>query len=87
MTIASRYRSLAYKAGLIYSQFYSLIKIPFDVAKVYIFNNEALENLALDLAYIQTLQHMVKVVAFSSKVCEISYLYSKSCANVNLQDN
>jgi hypothetical protein len=87
MTIASKYRSPAYKASLIYSQFYSLIKIPFDAAKVYIFNNEALENLALDPAYVRTLQHVSRAVAFSPKVCEISYLKSKSRANVNLQDN
>ena len=55
MTIASKYRSAAYKAGLIYSQFYSLIKTAFDVVKVYIFNNKAIKNLALDLAYVQTL--------------------------------
>jgi len=65
MTIASKYGSLAYKAGLIYSQFYSLIKIPFDSAKVYIFNNKALENLALDLGYVRTLQHVGRAVTFS----------------------
>ena len=87
ITIASRYRSPAYKAGLIYSQFYSLIKVPFDAAKVYIFNNEAMENFALDPAYVWTLKHVSKAVAFSPKVCEISYLHSKSRANANIQDN
>jgi hypothetical protein len=87
MTIASKYGSLAYKAGLIYSQFYSLIKVPFDAAKVYIFNNEALENLALDPAYVRALRHVSGAVSFSPKVCEISYLHSKSRANVNLEDN
>ncbi len=37
---------------LIYSQFYALIKTPFDLAKVYIFDNDSMENLALDLGYI-----------------------------------
>jgi hypothetical protein len=38
--------------GLIYSQFYNLIKTPFNTLKVYVFNNESLENLALDPGYI-----------------------------------
>jgi hypothetical protein len=87
ITIASKYGSAAYIAGLIYSQFYSLIKVPFDAAKVYIFNNDAMENLALDPAYVQTLQHVGGAVAFSPKVCEISYLCSKSRAHVNFEDN
>jgi hypothetical protein len=37
---------------LIYSQFYTLIKTLFDLAKVYVFNNDSVENLALDLGYI-----------------------------------
>ncbi len=81
------YRSSAYKASLIYSQFYSLIKVLFDAAKVYIFNNEAIENLALNLAYVQTLRYVSKVVAFSPKVYEISYLYSKSRVDTNLYNN
>src|SRR5271167_905773 len=46
-----------------------------------------MENFALDLAYVRTLKHVSKAVAFSPKVCEISYLHSKSCANANIQDN
>jgi hypothetical protein len=41
--------------GLIYSQFYGSIKTPFDSSKVYIFNNDSVENLALDPGYIQSL--------------------------------
>jgi len=37
---------------LIYSQFYALIKTPFDTSKVHVFDNESLENLALDPGYI-----------------------------------
>ncbi len=69
LTIASKYESSAYQARLIYSQFYSLIKVPFDAAKVYIFNNEALENLALNLSYVQTLQHEGRAKTFLAKVC------------------
>ncbi|TGO31676.1 hypothetical protein BHYA_0443g00030 [Botrytis hyacinthi] len=41
--------------GLIYSQFYGLIKMPFDLFKVYVFENNSVENLTLDLGYIQFL--------------------------------
>ncbi|KAH9208129.1 hypothetical protein DL95DRAFT_468027 [Leptodontidium sp. 2 PMI_412] len=40
---------------LVYSQFYNLIKTPFDTSKVYVFDNESLENLALDPGYIRSL--------------------------------
>jgi hypothetical protein len=43
------------KDGLIYSQFYGLIKTPFDSSKVYIFDNNSVENLALDPGYIRLL--------------------------------
>ena len=70
--------SIAYKASLVYSQFYSLIKVPFDAAKVYIFNNDALENLALDSDYVHTLKQVGKGIAFLQKACQISYLHSKA---------
>ncbi|RYC79049.1 hypothetical protein BFJ63_vAg18068 [Fusarium oxysporum f. sp. narcissi] len=37
--------------GLIYSQFYNLVKIPFDAAKQYPFQNRQLEKMALDPSY------------------------------------
>ncbi|KAH6722778.1 hypothetical protein BKA61DRAFT_628670 [Leptodontidium sp. MPI-SDFR-AT-0119] len=40
---------------LIYSQFYALIKTPFDTSKVYVFDNKSLENLALNPRYIRSL--------------------------------
>jgi len=40
---------------LIYSQFYLLIKGPFNILKIYIFNNKSLKNLALDPRYIRSL--------------------------------
>jgi hypothetical protein len=41
--------------GLIYSQFYELINTLFDTSKVYVFDNESVENLALDLGYVRSL--------------------------------
>ena len=72
---------------LIYSQFYALIKTPFDLAKVYIFNNDSVENLALDLGYIRSLQQEGGSITFSKAVYKFSYLYSKKRAYANLIDN
>lgn len=44
------------KDRLIYSQFYGLIKTPFDSAKVYVFDNDSVEILALDPGYVISLQ-------------------------------
>ncbi len=75
------------KDGLIYSQFYGLIKTPFDSTKVYIFDNDAVENLALDPGYVRSLQQEGGGTAFSKGVCELAYLHSKRRASANLLDN
>ncbi len=72
---------------LIYSQFYALIKTPFDSAKVYVFDNDSVENLALDLGYIQSLQQEGRGITFSKAVCEFGYLHSKKRAYANLVNN
>jgi hypothetical protein len=73
--------------GLIYSQFYGLIKTPFDTSKTYVFHNESLENLALDPGYIRSLQQEGGGISFSKAVCEFAYLHSKKRAYANLIDN
>ncbi|KAF2175411.1 hypothetical protein K469DRAFT_610840 [Zopfia rhizophila CBS 207.26] len=73
--------------ALIYSQFYGLVKTPFDTSKVYIFDNESLENLALDPGYIRSLQQEGGGITFSKAVCEFAYLHSKKRAHANLIDN
>jgi hypothetical protein len=73
--------------GLIYSQFYALIKTPFDTSKVYVFDNESFENLALDPGYIRSLQQEGGGITFSKAVCEFGYLHSKKRAHANLLDN
>ena len=73
--------------GLIYSQFYGLIKTPFDSSKVYIFDNDSVENLALDPGYIRSLQQEGGGITFSKGVCEFGYLHSKKRAHANLVDN
>jgi hypothetical protein len=73
--------------GLIYSQFYGSIKTPFDSSKVYVFNNNSVENLALDPGYIRLLQQEGGGITFSKGVCEFGYLYSKKRTYANLVDN
>ncbi|KAG7428811.1 hypothetical protein Forpi1262_v009393 [Fusarium oxysporum f. sp. raphani] len=48
MTIQPADESREVCEGLIYSQFYNLVKIPFDAAKQYPFQNRQLEKMALD---------------------------------------
>jgi hypothetical protein len=73
--------------GLVYSQFYGLIKTPFDTSKTYVFSNESLENLAVDPGYIRSLQQEGGSITFSKAVCEFGYLHSKKRAHANLVDN
>jgi hypothetical protein len=73
--------------GLIYSQFYPLIKTPFDSSKVYVFDNDSVENLALDPGYIRSLQQEGGGITFSKAVCEFGYLHSKKRAYANLTGN
>jgi hypothetical protein len=64
-----------------------LIKTPFDSSKVYVFNNDSVENLALDPGYIRSLQQEGGGITFSKGVCEFDYLHSKQRAHANLVDN
>jgi hypothetical protein len=73
--------------GLAYSQFYANIKTPFDVSKVYVFDNEALDNLALDASYVQSLQQQGGGSTFSTAALQKSYLHSKGRASASLRDN
>ncbi|KAK6591437.1 hypothetical protein H4I95_05690 [Botrytis cinerea] len=73
--------------GLVYSQFYGLIKTPFDASKVYVFDNDSVENLALDPGYIRALQQAGGGITFSKAVAEFGYNHSKKRARVNLIDN
>lgn len=57
------------------------------MSKVYVFDNESLENLALDPGYIRSLQQEGGGITFSKGVCEFGYLYSKKRAHANLVDN
>ena len=87
MTLVPNPKSQEAGNRLVYIQFYSAVKTLFDSAKVYIFNNDALENLALDPAYVRLLQQEGGAVAFSEQACWLSYLHSKQQVHVNLTNN
>lgn len=85
-TITAAHSSKQFKAGLVYSQFYNLIKTPFDTTKIYLFQNENLENIALDPAYVRSLEQAGGATAFSQASGIKSYLHSKDRAHINLRD-
>lgn len=87
VTIASLPFSEHYNQGLIYSQFYSNIKAPFDAAKTYPFTNTQLESLALDPGYVETLQGVGKAKSFSYKTCMDSYEHSKERCHIAIRDS
>lgn len=77
--------------GLVYSQMYALIKTPFDTSKRYVFDNEAVENLALDPGYVRSLQQEGGSATFSENVCKGSYqpssaLWTEQGATMRVRD-
>lgn len=74
------------KDGLVYSQFYVKAKALFDSSKIYVFNNDSVENLALDPGYVRSLQQEGGGITFSKGVCEFAYIHSKKRAHANLMD-
>jgi hypothetical protein len=87
LTLFAAPRGAETRDGLIYSQFYGSIKTPFDSSKVYVFDNDSVENLALDPGYVRSLQQEGGGITFSKGVCEFAYLSSKKRAHANLLDN
>ncbi|KFY69298.1 hypothetical protein V496_00358, partial [Pseudogymnoascus sp. VKM F-4515 (FW-2607)] len=83
-TIEANAKSYAFKSGYVYSQFYNVIKAPFDAAKLYPFTNDGLENLALDPDYIKGLYKAGGATAFSQDASLKSYIYSKTRASANI---
>ena len=67
-----------------YSQFYATVKSPFNVTKVFVFNNKSLKNLALDPGYVRSLQKQGGGVSFNEKKLVTSYLHAKGRAGANL---
>ncbi|WKT53947.1 hypothetical protein QSH57_004531 [Fusarium oxysporum f. sp. vasinfectum] len=61
MNITPSSSSWELRNGLVYSQFYNLIKVPFDAAKQYPFQNRHTESMALDPSYLRDQQDRVSL--------------------------
>ena len=73
VTLFTALNSKERKEGLVYSQFYSLIKTPFNTAKAYVFQQDSLKKLVLDTKYMRLLQQVGRVVTFSEVVLKRVY--------------
>ncbi|KAF6517692.1 hypothetical protein HZS61_003253 [Fusarium oxysporum f. sp. conglutinans] len=65
------------REGLIYSQFYNLIKIPFDAAKQYPFQNRHLEKMALDPSYLADCERSTRGSHTNQASLKLAYRLSK----------
>ncbi|KAJ4330976.1 hypothetical protein N0V95_009970, partial [Ascochyta clinopodiicola] len=87
LTLSTKPRRQENMDGLVYLQFYGTIKLLFDVSKVYVFDNQAVENLALNPGYVRSLQKQGGGISFNKKSCAAAYVHSKKCAAINLRDS
>jgi hypothetical protein len=86
-TISFSNSSLLRHGGLAYIQIYNLVKGPFEIAKVFAFDNPSLESIALDPSYIKSLHYTGGAVAFDTQTGICSYLHTKERVSSTLRDN
>ena len=87
MTISSAPNGVEAAAGLIYSQYYNLVKAPFDAQKTYALQPPVYENLALDPQYLRQLRHTAGVNGpLQQARIKAAYIRSKTRAAVNIED-
>ncbi|KAF4993207.1 hypothetical protein FDECE_13485 [Fusarium decemcellulare] len=77
MTITPSHQSREAQEGLLYSQFYNLIKIPFDAAKQYPFRNPQLEKMALDPSYLADCENSTRGSHANQASLKLAYRLSK----------
>ncbi|KAL6402709.1 hypothetical protein AUP68_14042 [Ilyonectria robusta] len=77
MTITPKHKSREVLEGLLYSQFYNLIKIPFDVARRYPFQNPQLEKMALDPSYLADCEGSTRGSHANQASLKLAYRLSK----------
>ncbi|SPJ91963.1 uncharacterized protein FTOL_13617 [Fusarium torulosum] len=77
MTIKPTDASREVREGLVYSQFYNLVKIPFDVAKQYPFQNRYLEKMALDPSYLADCERSTRGSRANQASLQLAYRLSK----------
>jgi hypothetical protein len=77
MTITPRSSSWELRNGLVYSQFYNLIKVPFDAAKQYPFQNRHTESMALDPSYLRDQRNSTRGAHAHQSRVQCAYRLSK----------
>ncbi|KAH7220405.1 uncharacterized protein BKA55DRAFT_697460 [Fusarium redolens] len=77
MTITPTHNSREAREGLLYSQFYNLVKIPFDAAKQYPFQNPQLEKMALDPSYLADCEKSTRGSHANQASLKLAYRLSK----------
>ncbi|KAH6988684.1 hypothetical protein EDB80DRAFT_782267 [Ilyonectria destructans] len=77
MTITPMHKSREVLEGLLYSQFYNLIKIPFDAARQYPFQNPQLEKMALDPSYLADCEGSTRGNHANQASLKLAYRLSK----------
>lgn len=85
MTIAPAVRSGLRKGGLRYCQHYNASKNIFAAGKIYPFQNERLDTLAIDPGMARTWQHVGGAVSHSPLTVLRAYLHAKQRSHVALQ--
>lgn len=77
MTVTPRPGSWELKSGLVYSQFYDLIKVPFDAAKQYPFQNRHTESMSLDPSYLRDQHNSTRGIHAHQSRVQCAYRLSK----------
>jgi hypothetical protein len=86
ITITSASTGADLAGGLVYSQYYNLIKAPFDAQKVYALQPPVYENLALDPLYLRSLREAGRATIADHATLKRGYLLAKRRAALNLQE-
>ncbi|KAI8647970.1 hypothetical protein NCS56_01549800 [Fusarium sp. Ph1] len=84
MTITPGPGSWELQKGLVYSQFYNLVKVPFDAAKQYPFQNRHTESMALDPSYLLDQRNSTRGAHAHQSRVQCAYRLSKLRIHRNL---
>jgi len=88
ITITSAPNSTERKEGLLYSQYYNLIKAPFDANKNYVLQAPGYENIAIDPLYLRQLKQEGRGPSITNQASmQKAYLRSKARAATSLRES
>ncbi|KAK4117984.1 hypothetical protein N657DRAFT_606891, partial [Parathielavia appendiculata] len=86
ITMTSAPNGVEVTGGLVYSQYYNLIKAPFDAQKVYALQPPVYENLAIDPVYLRQLRRAGRATVADQAALKKAYVLSKQRASLNLRE-